>query len=29
MSSEFQICSIEHVKYFMNSRDLFLELKKM
>ena len=28
MSFEFQICSIEHLKYFMNSRDLFLALKK-
>ena len=27
MSFEFQICSIEHMNYFMNSRDLFLALK--
>ena len=29
MSFEFQICSIEHMKYFMNSRDLFLALKNV
>ena len=27
MSFEFQICSIEHMKHFMNFRDLFLALK--
>ena len=27
MSFEFQICSIEHMKYFMNYRDLLLALK--
>ena len=27
-SFEFRIYSIEHMKYFMNSRDLFLALKK-
>ena len=27
MSFEFQIRSIEHMKYFMNPRDLFLALK--
>ena len=26
---EFQICSIEHMKYFMNSRDLFFALKNV
>ena len=29
MSFEFQICSIEHMKYFMNPTDLFLALKNV
>ena len=29
MPFEFQICSIEHMKNFMNSRDLFLDLKNV
>ena len=29
MSFEFHICSSEHMKYFMNSRDLFLALKNV
>ena len=29
MSFEFQICSIEHMKYFMKARDLFVELKNV